>query len=87
MSDPSKDTKPTTGKPMLAKQITFSTPTDVPGKNMASGIKAEGQANKKQYRLEYLPWLRYHCITLVVAGKDDEVKYVHESHVKSWDPA
>jgi hypothetical protein len=81
-----KSAKP--APPTIATRVLwFSAPTDIPGKNGASSVTAKKQDNAGSYRLEYIPQMRHHRIAFKHHDRPEEVRYVHECHVRSWEPA
>lgn len=47
------------------------------------------EAGRREWRIEYIPQIRHHRISYYPHDprKPDEVLFVHESHVASWQPA
>lgn len=84
MSDEKKTTTP---KPIAVREIKLVRPTDVPGKNMTSGLTSKAEKNRSHHTIEYHPWMRHFQITHHMPQKDDVVGYVHETCVASWIPA
>lgn len=83
MSDEKKPTPSNRPEPIRVKRVLFTgRHIDVPGLSLVgSASEREGLA------IEFLPWLRHLRFTFVVRGKEPVVRYVHETHAASWDPA
>jgi hypothetical protein len=87
------ETKPTEKKPAptatkppepnRVKRLQFnSKQLDVPGLSLVGGA-----TEREGLTIEFLPWLRHFRFTFVGPGKAPAVRYVHEVHTASWDPA
>lgn len=81
--------KPQPNKPasIPVKTLRFASPLDVPGRTGASALSVRKQDNAGTYLIEYQPQLRHHKVTYSRTGQATEVRYIHECHVQSWEPA
>jgi hypothetical protein len=86
--------KPETASPYQAREpirvrvLRFREPMDAPGLSVASSCTAQDPSNGKRHGILYLPWLRHFELTFHPGGGEKpRVSFVHESMVRSWEPA
>lgn len=82
-----KRTAPATPKAIPVREIKLVRPTDLPGKNMVTGLQSKPDKTRPHHTIEYQPWWRHFQVTHITPNKPALVGYVHESNVASWFPA
>jgi hypothetical protein len=76
-------------KPIPVRVMRFNIPMDALGLSVASSVSdRETKSAASKHRLQYLPWMRHFRLEFSPGnGKPEQISLIHESHVKSWDPA
>lgn len=76
-----------TREPLAVRLVRFREPMDAPGLSVASSCTASDQSNRKRHSIQYLPWMRHFRIEFFPGGEGaTQVAYIHEAHIKSWEP-
>jgi hypothetical protein len=62
-------------------------PTDVPGNDSTSSVKAGGKLNERRWEIAYLPWMRHFRITYLMPNQTTATKvmHLHETRVSIWE--
>lgn len=89
MNEPKPATKPSDsrGDVIRVRVLRFADPTDGAGLHVASSVTGAVEPQKTAYwTIEFHPRLRHHQITWHRINEPDQVLFVPESRVMSWDP-
>ena len=68
-------------EPIPVRVVRYVIPMDGPGQSVASSCSAG-----PKFAIGFCPWLRHFEITFKPPSEPPQVWYVHETHIKSWEP-
>jgi hypothetical protein len=75
---------------IMVKLMRFTSASfQVPGYSSTDSISARREPDGRTWEIEYIPAMRHHRITYRDPnrnGGETIVGYVHETHVRSWEP-
>lgn len=73
--------------PVQVRVLRFAAPMDAIGLSVASSCSSTRTDNRSKHVVTYLPWLRHFRLEFDAGDGRPQVSMVHETQVKSWDPA
>ena len=62
-------------------------PTDIPGNDSTSSVKAGGKLNERRWEIAYLPWMRHFKVSYFMPNQTEATKvmHIHETRVSIWE--